>query len=147
MAFRFPLAPLLRLRQSIQRQRTLQLQDANLKVSRAQEGVTQLERFLVTSARADGNNLKAGRAAAELQFATILRENLQRYRQELQSEVSKLELLRQKALGEYHQAHREREILESMRARQLREYQQDQSRRQQAELDASYLLQRWRRRS
>ena len=33
MSFRFTLAPLLRLRQSIERQRILQLQEANLKAS------------------------------------------------------------------------------------------------------------------
>src|SRR5208283_4571872 len=69
MAFRFVLAPLLRLRQSIERQRALALQEANLKVSRAQETLAQLERFLSGSAQSDSAALAAGRTAAELQFA------------------------------------------------------------------------------
>lgn len=146
MAFRFTLAPLLRLRQSIERQRTLKLQEANLQVSRAQEKLAQLERSLAESAESDAVALQAGRTAAELQFASVLRENLHLFRQELHSDILKLELMRQQALGEYRQAYREREILETLRARERRVYQQEQLRRQQQELDATYLLQRWHRR-
>jgi flagellar export protein FliJ len=147
MAFRFALAPILRLRQSIERQRTLGLQEANLRVSRAQQKLAELDRFLSDSAQADSAALAAGRTAAELQFASVLRENMQRFREELQSDVRQLELLRQKALGEYHRAYREREVLETLRARQRRVYQQEQLRRQQQELDAGYLLQRWHNRN
>ena len=146
MAFRFTLAPLLRLRQSIERQRTLKLQEANLQVSRAQEKLAQLERSLAESANSDASALQAGRTAAELHFAYVLRENLHLFRQELHSDILKLELLRQQALGEYHQAYREREVLETLRAREHRVHQQEQLRRQQRELDATYLLQRWHRR-
>ncbi len=146
MAFRFTLAPLLRLRQSIERQRTVKLQEANLHVSRAQEKLAQLERFLSDSAQSDAAALRAGGTGADLQFASVLRENLHRYRAELQSDILKLELLRQQALGEYHQAYREREVLETLRARQRRAYQQEQLRHQQRELDATHLLQRWHRR-
>jgi flagellar export protein FliJ len=147
MPFRFALAPVLRLRQSIERQRTLALQAANLQVSRAQETLAQLDRFLSDSAQSDCAGLAAGRTAAELQFASVLRENMQHFREELQSDVRKLELERQKALGEYHKAYHEREVLETIRARQRRVYQQEQLRRQQQELDAAYLLQRWHHRN
>jgi flagellar export protein FliJ len=147
MSFRFALAPLLRLRQSIERQRTLQLQEANLQVSRAQETLAQLERCLSESAQSDSAALIAGRTGAELQFASILRENLHHLRRDLQSNIRKLELIRQQAASAYHQAYREREVLETLRARQHRAYQQEQLRRQQQELDAAYLLQRWHHRS
>ncbi|MFI5090983.1 MAG: flagellar export protein FliJ [Terriglobales bacterium] len=147
MAFRFTLAPLLRLRQSIERQRTLKLQEANLQVSRAQETLAQLERSLSDSAQSDSAGLQAGRTAADLQFASLIRENLHRFRQQLQSDIRKLELLRQQALAEYDQAYRDREVLETLRARQRRAYQQEQLRRRQQELDATYLLQRWHHRN
>ena len=147
MSFRFALDPLLRLRQSIERQRTLQLQEANLRVSRAQETLAQLERYLSDSAQSDAAALISGRTAGELQFASVLRERLLLFRQELQSDLRKLELRRQQAVSEYHQAYREREVLETLRARERRLYQQEQLRRQQQELDAAYLLQRWHHRS
>ncbi len=147
MPFRFALTPLLRLRQSIERQRARQLQEANLQVSRAHETLAQLERFLSVSAQCESAGLTAGCTAAELQFASVLRENLHQFRQEIQSNIRKLELLRQQAASEYHQAYREREVIETLRARQRRDYQQEQLRRQQQELDATYLLQRWHRRN
>ena len=147
MPFRFALAPLLRLRQSIERQRALQLQEANLQVSRAQETLAQLERFLSDSSQSESAGLTAGCTAAELQFASVIRENLHHFRQELQSDICKLELLRQQAASAYHRAYREREVIETLRARQRHDYHQEQLRRQQQELDATYLLQRWHRRN
>src|SRR6266849_2237291 len=147
MSFRFALSPLLRLRQSIERQRALQLQEANLQVSRAQETLAQLERFLSDSAQSESAGLTAGGTAAELQFASVLRENMHHFRQELQSNIRKLELQRQQAASEYHQAYREREVIETLRAHQRRAYQQEQLRRQQQDLAATYLLQRWHRRN
>lgn len=147
MPFRFTLAPVLRLRQSIQHQRTLQLQEANLQVSRAEETLAKLDRFLSDSAQSEANGLAAGVSAAELQFGSVLREKLQHFRLELQADVRKCEVARQKALGEYHQAYRERELLATLRDRQLEEYQQEKAHREQQELDSAYLLQRWHRRS
>jgi flagellar export protein FliJ len=147
MAFRFTLAPILRLRQSIERQRTLALQEVSLQVARAQETLTQLDGFLSNSAQSDSKNLATGRSAAELQFAAALRDNLLQFRRGLQSDVGKLELARQQAVAAYHQAYRDRELLETLRLRQLRDYREEQSRREQRELDATYLLQRWHRRS
>jgi flagellar FliJ protein len=147
MAFRFALAPLLRLRQSIERQCALRLREASLAAARAQDSLARLDHFLADSAQSDDASLSAGRRAAELQFASLYRENLRQLREELQSEVRKLELARQKAAADYHQAFREREVVETMRARQRRDYQQEELRREQQQLDAAHLLQRWRRRS
>jgi len=143
VSFRFVLASVLRLRQSIERQRTLQLQEATLHVRRARETLEQLDRSLSDSAQSDSTALSAGRTGAELRFATVLRENMLHFREELQSDIGRLELLRQQALAAYRQAYREREVLETLRARQRRTYQQEQLRRDQQELDAVHLLQRW----
>lgn len=147
MSFRFPLAPLLRLRQSIEQQRALALREANVALVRSQDSLAQLDRFLAASAQADSTDLTGGRRAAELQFALLCRENLERLREDLQSKIRELERKRQKAATDYQQAFRAREVLETMRARQRREYQQDELRRQQQQLDAAHLLQRWRHRS
>ena len=65
MAFRFALAPLLRLRQSIERQRTLVLQESALQLNQAQGALAQLERFLVDAATADESSLAVGCSAAD----------------------------------------------------------------------------------
>jgi len=143
MAFHFPLAPLMRLRESVKRQRALSLREATLKVVRAQETLTNLDHFLAASAASDEVDLRAGRRAAEVQFACLSRDNYNVVRKELQAEVQRLELARQEAAARYQQAYRECEALESLREHQHRRYQQEELRRQQGGLDESYLLQRW----
>jgi flagellar export protein FliJ len=144
MPFRFALAPLLRLRQSVERQRILRLREASLHVARAKEDIRQLDQFLAASAEADQERLRAGRPAADLHFATMTRENLGRVREEMLAQLGKLELMRQEAASQYQLAYREREVLEALRERQHRDYVQEQTRRQQRTLDATHLIQRWR---
>lgn len=146
MAFEFALAPLLRLRQSIERQRTLGLQQAALQVNRAEETLQRLERFLADSARSDAASLARGRTAAELQHASLLREQFGQYRIQLQEDIRRLEALRQQASEAYQQAFREREVLDALCTSQRRAYDLEKSRRQQQELDSAHLLQRWHRR-
>lgn len=144
MAFRFALAALLRLRHSIERQRTLSLQDAALQLGRARDTLARLELFLVESAINDASLLAAGKTAAELQFASLSREQFENFRHQMKQEVHRREELHHRAVEDYQQALREREVLETLRARQRRVYQLEQGRRQQQELDANYLLRRWR---
>jgi flagellar export protein FliJ len=147
MAFRFALAPLLRLRQSLEHQCALTLQRAAFEVARTRETLAQLNRYLDESARVDAIALAGGRTAAELQFANLLGERLEQLRVQLREEIAQLEKLRQQAAFAFQQALREREALESLRDRQHRSYQQEQQRRQQQELDAAFLLQTWHRRN
>jgi flagellar FliJ protein len=143
MAFRFALAPLLRLRQSLEHQRALAFQKASSHVARAQEALTRLDGFLEESAAIDSRSLAAGCMAADLHFAMLLREQLQQLRVQLQEEIRRLEALHEEAAHAYEQALAEREVLESLSARQRRAYQLEQARRQQQEIDAVFLVQRW----
>ena len=146
MAFRFALAPLLRLRQSLERQRAQRLQEAALALARAQHTLAQMDQYLADSARADETSLRAGRSAAELQFAAMAREAMLARRLEFLEEVHRLELLRQTATVEYQQAYRAREVMETLAAQQGHIYQQEQLQREQRDLDATHLLQMWRKR-
>jgi len=143
MAFHFALAHVLRLRQSLERQRALALQQASLNVAQAQKTLAQLETFLDQSVNADAHSLTSGCRAAELHFAGLLRERLQQLRVQLEGEVRRLETLREQAAQAYEQALREREALDALQARRRREYQIEHARRQQREIDAAFLLQRW----
>jgi flagellar biosynthesis chaperone FliJ len=122
------------------------VQEASLQVSRAQEQLTQLDRSISAREQSDARDLTGGQTGAELQFASVVRENFLQFRKELQANIRKLEVQREQAAAEYQQAYRDRELLETVRTRQHRLYQQEQSRRQQRDLDAAYLLQRWHRR-
>lgn len=146
MPFHFTLAPLLRLRQSVERQRALHLREASLRVTQMQERVEHVDRFLEECETSDQQRLRSGVKAVELHFAAMSREQLQLLKKELQNELRQLELARAQAANEYQQAYREREALASLRQQQRRRYQQEDLRRQQRDLDATYLLQRWHRR-
>ncbi len=146
MAFHFIFAPLLRLRLSMERQRALHLRQASLRVMRMQNRLETLDRFLDDSQVADQQRLRAGVTAAELQFATMSRQQLRRLHEQFEAESKKLEAARQTALSEYQQAYREREILATLRRQQRLEYQREELRRLQREVDATHLLQRWRSR-
>lgn len=147
MAFVFALAPLFRLRQAVERQRALALQGAVSEIARARAMAAQLDQSLADSRNADSDALTAGRVAAEIHFAALLRERMKELQGRLQEEVVRLESAREKAAAAYHQAFREREVLESLRARQRREYEEEHLRREQQRLDVAYLLQRWHRRN
>ncbi|MGB0039587.1 MAG: flagellar FliJ family protein, partial [Terriglobales bacterium] len=110
------------------------------------ETVARLDAFLAASAIADASSLASGRTGAELQFAAVLRKQLQELRVRLDDDIVCLESVRQQAASAYQQAFREREVLENLRAREQRTYKIEQARREQRRLDAAHLLQRWHRR-
>ncbi len=146
MPFRFPLASLLRLRQSFERQRAQRLQEASLAVARAQETISKIDQSLADTARSDENSLRVGRSSAELQFALAARATMLRQRQDLQVELERIKVARQAVAAEYQRAYREREVLETLATRQRQTYQQERLQQEQRELDASHLLQLWRKR-
>jgi flagellar export protein FliJ len=146
MPFRFALAPLLRLRQSLERQRALRLREASMAVTRTEDTLNRIDQSLTEATRTDESSLKIGRSASELQFALISRANMQRLRQSVHAELIALEIKRQESVQQYRRADREREVLETLGAQQRHTYQQEQRQREQRELDGGHLLQLWRKR-
>jgi flagellar export protein FliJ len=146
MAFRFALEQILRLRQNLERQRALALQRASMDVARAREALTRLDRAIEESSATDSRWLASGRMAAELHFATLLRDQLQQLRIRVEEEIARLEVVRQEAAQAYKRAMQEREALDALRASQRQTYQREQMRRQQQETDAAFLLRRWHKR-
>lgn len=146
MAFRFALAPVLRLRRSQERQRLLALEAAALAVAREQQKLSRLEQFLAEALRADAAALMALRRGVELHFASQQREHWERVRRELREEIARREDARREAAAAYRRALREREALDTLLAGQRRAYEMEQERRRQQQIDALFLLQRWHRR-
>jgi flagellar export protein FliJ len=116
-----------------------------LQVAQAQESLARLDRSLEEAAGASRRSLAAGCSAAELHFAFLLREQMQQLRVQLVDEIRRLESVREDAARAYERALAECDALESLRARQRRAYEVEQARRQQQELDAMFLVQRWHR--
>jgi flagellar export protein FliJ len=140
MAFHFSLAPVLRLRKSVERQRMLRFRAASLIAAQAAEQIAALDGYMNASLRADAEGLIAGRSAVEMHFAVASAKNLQEMRGELANQLRELELQRQHAAADYQDAYRQREALDNLRLRQQRAYEQQQLRRRQRELDEDYVL-------
>ena len=147
MAFRFALASLLRLRQGIERQRSLTLQQACLQVARARDALDRLDGCVAESWRTDARTLAAGCMAVELHFAEQVREQLQRLRTQLLEEIRRIEEVQRQAANHYEQAKREREVMEAVRDQQRRVYELERRRREQRSLDAAFLLRGWPKKS
>jgi flagellar export protein FliJ len=147
MAFRFALASVLRLREGIERQRALALQQACLQVTRARDALDRLDNSLAESWRSDARSLAAGCVAAELHFSGQMREQLKGLRAQLLEEIRRLEEAQRQAGLRYQQAKREREVMEAVREQQRRSYELEQLRREQKSLDAAFLLRSWPKKS
>lgn len=121
----------------------LEVQAASFRLAGQQEVTAQLDRFLVESTLADARALSEGRTGADLQFASRLRGELDRFRRQMEDEIQQLQGVRERAAVVYEKAYRDREALESLRERERRVYEIKQARKRQKELDSAYLQQRW----
>jgi hypothetical protein len=104
-----------------------------------------MDQSLADTARSDEASLRAGRSAAEMQFASVARAHMQRLRLRLHAELGGLEVKRQQAAAEYQRAFREREVLDTLYTQQRHTHEREQLQHDQRELDASHLLQLWRK--
>jgi len=147
MAFRFALAPLLRLRRSLEHQRALDLQKASVDLANAEHTLVAFDCLVQESAQADSRSLAAGCMAAEIHFANLLREQLEHVRTQLQNRIATLDAIRRQMAINYQRALGEREALETLRRQQWHVYQKEKARREQNAMDTAHLLQSWHRRN
>jgi flagellar export protein FliJ len=146
MAFQFALAPLLRLRRSLEHQCALELEKASFNLASAEQTLISFDQFLSESAHADSHSLAAGCVAAELHFANLLREQLNRVRVQLQDRIADLHTIRRRMAINYARALHAREGLESLRNQHWQAHQKEEARRQQKEMDTAHILRSWHRR-
>lgn len=140
MPFRFALETVLHLRQSLERQQELRLRAANQQVGRVRHMIELLDgRGREMQAQAT-QQLISGASAAEVQFGLLCQDTLAKQRGVTLRELRRLEELRDQQQKSYQKARRDRETFASMRERQLIEYRRQATRREQRELDDTFLL-------
>ena len=142
MAFQFPLYAVLHFRQSIEHQQELRLRAANQQMARVQHGIEQIDagREQLYAERSRG--LGAGVTAAELRFGLQCEAELVRRKRELETQLVRLQQLRDQQRAIFQEARRARRTLESVRDGQLRLYKKEAARREQKNLDDLFLLRR-----
>src|SRR5579863_1186937 len=142
MAFRFPLEVLLRVRQGLERQHELRLQEANHAVAILRQQIENVHSEAENIVARRQPQFESGVSAAELQFDLLCRLALTERRRTLEKQLQETEALRQTRSQDFLQARRQREVLDTLRQHQLDEYEIQERRLDQRRLDDLFLLRR-----
>jgi flagellar export protein FliJ len=142
MAFRFPLEALLRLRQGLERQQELRLQEANLRVARLRQQIDEVQSEMENIDIRQRAQRESGISAAELQFDLLCRSVLMAHQHALEKLLAEAEAHRRSRSEDFQKARRQREVMDVLRRDRLADYQQEESRQDQRRLDDLFLLRR-----
>jgi flagellar export protein FliJ len=140
MPFRFALQSVLHLRQSLEHQQELRLRAANQQVSRVQHLIEQMEARRGEMHAARARELGVGLTSAELRFELQGEEELVKHRRELETQLVRVQQVRDQQRTAFQQARQARETLEAVHDRQLHLYRQNTGRREQRMLDDLFLM-------
>ena len=144
MAFRFPLASVLRVRESVERSEELALQKAELEVAKGQRRVEELNIELDRCVQARDRAMQQPTPAYQVRE---LQEEMTSVLDARQAASDMLEVLREQRDAQrnrYQVAHNGRRMLTEMRNQQKDAYEQEQVRAQQKRLDDIFAARRQR---
>jgi len=145
MPFRFPLSPVLRLRENLERREYLALQTLYAQAAEVRSDIKALEQVLAQARRRRSENLLTGMPAAHLQLELEGEARVVHKRQALTAKLAELQDKVNEQIGKYQQARQKRETLEELRRQQLEEYVREEATREQQAKDELFLLRRMHR--
>jgi len=139
VAFRFPLAPVLKLRESLEERELQLLEQAQHEIGRTVHLLEELrnQRHVVLTARE--RELANGMVAANLHFSEHLQRRLQEQEHALEARLAELQFRRNRQMGIYEEAKRKRQALSELREKQLAAYESKLAHQAQRNSDDSYL--------
>jgi flagellar export protein FliJ len=140
MAFRFPLHPLLRLEQSIEKQEELLLLARVSVVDGLRNQIAALDMVQAEQDRAMVVGMMEGSTGAEMHFAAAGNLARTQVRNQLCEELRIAEAKREEQAKAYRAVRRKRETLSSLRDRQRQAYEIESSRREQQRVDEAFLI-------
>jgi flagellar export protein FliJ len=135
LAFRFTLAQVLRVRESIERREELALQKAEIEVSRAQRRIQELTEALAKAGKARDEAILQPMQAFELQSMNAEITAIAAARESVLATLQILTQKRDEQRTVYQGVHNARQMLTDMSAQQKTEYEQEQTKAQQKRLD------------
>jgi flagellar FliJ protein len=144
MAFRFPLAAVLRLRESIEQREERALQKIQLEMARVSHQIDQLTASIAKEQQAREQALKQPIPAVELQTMLWDAQAAVEKKKALIEALHALEEQRIQQMKVYQAAHRDHETLLNMAAEQRSAYELEQARAQQKFLDDIFIGRRHR---
>jgi flagellar export protein FliJ len=142
MSFHFPLAAVLRYRESMEQRERLALERLQQEIARAEVTMRQIGEVRSTATQALLADLARGIRAAEVQAAYEHQYTLEQQQQALQTLSQELKKKWRQQLASYELARRNRETMENLRQKQLDAYSREQAKREQAVIDDLFLMRR-----
>ena len=138
MAFRFPLATLLRLREIAEEREERALGRLLSEMAQVRHSLSDLQTQRINLIQTRERCAKLLISSAELQSSYGQVAYVERRQAEVRDHLTKLELLRVEQLRRYEIAHRDREVLSGMREEQLDTYRREQTRQEQNSMDDNF---------
>jgi flagellar FliJ protein len=135
MAFKFSLATLLRVRQSIERQEELALQEILVKIAAVQRRIDTLANDLARTRQKLEEEMRQTLSAGEIDAITRQIEAALGRRQELVESLEELQRQREAQTRKFQAAHQRRRTLSDMHDSQLETYLQERARAEQKFVD------------
>jgi flagellar export protein FliJ len=140
--FHFTLAPLLRLRESLEKAELQRLQMIAMQVAQVKVEIESLDREIEAARRQLLEQTATGISGAELNMAALLEAARREQRRRLVAKLDVLEQARRKQQSRYTEVRQQREIVSNLRKRQLSAYQREQARHDQQQVDEFFLIRR-----
>jgi len=142
MAFRFPLSPVLRLRENLERREYLALQALYAQAAEVRSDIKALEQSLTQARSQRSTRLLEGMFAAHLHLELAGEARIEHQRQALLRKLAELQGQVKGQIAKYQQARQKREMLEELRRQQFEEYVREEATREQQAGDELFLLRR-----
>jgi len=142
MSFHFPLAAVLRYRESIEQREYFALERTQQEIARVEARIYQLEQESAKATRDRALDLAKGTRAADVHSAYEYQTALERQLDALRALLQELKTKWRQQLAAYDLARRNRETLERLREKQLDAYRREQAKREQAVMDDTFLSRR-----
>jgi flagellar export protein FliJ len=139
MAYRFPLATVLRVRENLEKREERALQKIQLEVARVLRQLDELSAEIAKAHDAREQVMQRPIAAGQLQALLWAMQATVEKRKTLVHHLHALEQERDKQMNVYRAAHRDREMLTDMFDRRCDAYEQEQARSEQKKLDDIFI--------
>lgn len=144
MAFRFSLATVLRLRESLERKEQMTLEMCYQHLATAQRRLSEVDAWLDYKRREYDEDLLQGTHAADLQFRVDERGRMETLRENVLLEIAEAQERLRLQIEAYRSARRQREIISELRKAQFEHYRYQEAAQEQKMRDDLFLLRRQR---
>ena len=139
MAFRFPLAPVLKLRESLEEHELQLLEQAQYEIARTLHLLEEMKNRRRIAVSEKERELASGMVAAHLQFSEDIQHYLLGQEQALQATLAELQHKRKQQMEIYEEAKRKRQMLSELREKQQAVYESKLAHQLQRVADDSFL--------